>query len=101
MTPEAVPLALLVVVVLQLATAPLSGLISKRMEAEADWKALEVTRDPNGLEGVMVALSQSSLGDPDPPVWANLIFGTHPTPMKRIGMAVAFRSRESPVPGGS
>jgi len=32
----------------------------------------------------------TSLGDPDPPAWSNLLFGTHPTPMKRIGMAEAF-----------
>jgi len=39
--PAAVPLALLVVALFQLATAPLSNAISRRMEAEADWKALE------------------------------------------------------------
>ena len=44
--PEAVPLALLVVAVLQLVTAPAANSISRRMEAEADWKALQVTRDP-------------------------------------------------------
>ncbi len=92
-TPEAVPLALLVVVVVQLATAPLSGLISKRMEAEADWKALEVTRDPDGLEGVMVALSQSSLGDPDPPAWVQLLLGSHPALADRVAMARAFDER--------
>ena len=36
----AVPLALLVVAVIQLALAPAQAWISRRMEAEADWKAL-------------------------------------------------------------
>ena len=54
--PAAVPLALLVVAVFQLATAPLANHISRRMEAEADWKALQVTRDPAALEGLMLGL---------------------------------------------
>ena len=57
--PEAVPLALLVVAVLQLATLPLANHLSRRMEAEADWKALEVTRDPAALEGLMVGFSKT------------------------------------------
>ncbi len=66
--PAAVPLALFVVAVFQLATAPLSSAISRRMEAEADWKALEVTHDPAALEGLMVGFSKTGLGDPDPPL---------------------------------
>ena len=51
---EAVPLALLVVAVFQLATLPLGEPLSRRMEAEADWKALGVTPRPAALEGLMV-----------------------------------------------
>ena len=68
--PEAVPVALIVVAVFQLATAPLSNHISRRMEAEADWKALQVTQDPAALQGVMQGFASTSLGDPDPPAWA-------------------------------
>ena len=64
--PEAVPLALLVVAVFQLATPPLASHISRRMEAEADWKALQVTRDPAALEGVMVGLAQDVARRPRP-----------------------------------
>ena len=54
--PEAIPVALLVAAVFQLATAPAANWVTRRMEAEADWKALEVTRDPEALEGVMLGL---------------------------------------------
>ena len=91
--PEAVPLALLVVVVFQLATTPLANAISRRMEAEADWKALQVTRDPAALEGLMVGLSETGLGDPDPPAWAQLMLGTHPALADRIAMARAWAAR--------
>ena len=89
-TPEAIPLALLVVVVLQLVTAPLANTISRRMEAEADWKALQVTRDPESLEGLMIGFSKTSLGDPDPPGWVELMLGTHPSLAERVAMARAW-----------
>jgi STE24 endopeptidase len=92
-SPEAVPLALLVVVVFQLATAPLSNHISRRMEAEADWKALQVTRDPAALEGLMLGFSKTSLGEPDPPGWVQFMVGTHPSLADRVAMARAFADR--------
>jgi Zn-dependent protease with chaperone function len=88
--PAAVPLALLVVAVLQLATAPLSSAISRRMEAEADWKALGVTQDPAALERLMVEFSKTGLGDPDPPFLSQLVFGTHPALADRVAMARAY-----------
>ena len=88
--PQAVPLALLVVAVFQLATAPLGNHISRRMEAEADWKALQVTEDPAALEGLMRGFAVTSLGDPDPPGWVQFMLGTHPTLADRIAMARAW-----------
>ncbi|MGH3133088.1 MAG: M48 family metalloprotease [Gaiellaceae bacterium] len=94
--PEAVPVALIVAAVFQLATAPAANWITRRMEAEADWKALQVTRDPDSLEGAMVGLSETSLGDPDPPGWIQLLTGTHPALADRIAMARAWAARDAP-----
>lgn len=91
--PEAVPLALLVVAIFQLATAPVANHVSRRMEAEADWKALQVTRDPGALEGLMLGFSESGLGDPDPPSWVQLVAGTHPALVDRVAMARAWAER--------
>jgi len=99
--PRLVPLAIAVALVYSLLVMPFGNLVSRRYEAEADWMALTATNNPQSFIGLEKQLTVTSLGDPDPPAWANLIFGTHPTPMKRIGMAIAFRSRESPAPGGS
>ena len=71
-------------------TAPAANSISRRMEAEADWKALQVTRDPASLEQLMVGVSDTSLGDPDPPSWTQLLLGTHPTLADRVAMARAW-----------
>ena len=92
--PAAVPLALLVVAIFQLATAPLANHISRRLEAEADWKALQVTQDPAALERLMLGFSETSLGDPDPPGWVQLMVGTHPALTDRIAMARAFAANE-------
>ena len=49
--PEAVPIAILVLVVLQLATAPLLNVVTRRQEAAADWAALNATREPADRPG--------------------------------------------------
>jgi STE24 endopeptidase len=99
--PRLVPLAIAVALVYSLLVSPLGNLVSRRYEAEADWMALTTTNDPQSFIDLEKKLTVTSLGDPDPPAWSNLLFGTHPTPMKRIGMADAFRTRESPAPAGS
>ncbi len=92
--PEAVPLALLVVALLQLAALPAQSWISRRIEAEADWKALQVTRDPTAMEGLMVGFSKTSLADPSPPTWAYAVLWSHPTLEQRVAMAKAWAARQ-------
>jgi len=92
--PEAVPLALLVVALLQLAAAPARNWISRRMEAEADWKALQVTHDPRDFERLMVGFQTTSLEDPRPATWAYVILADHPTLEQRVDMARAWAARE-------
>ena len=99
--PALVPLGIAVAIVYSFLVMPFGNYISRRYEAEADWAALTATSDPQSFIGLEKTLTQTSLGDPSPPAWSNLLFGTHPTPMKRIGMAQAFRTRESPAPAGS
>jgi STE24 endopeptidase len=89
--PTAVPLALLVFVVLQLVSLPLRNATTSRMEAEADWTALQATRDPAAATSLFRRLAVTSRADPDPPGWWQLLTGDHPTIMRRIEMAKAFR----------
>ena len=32
-----------------------------------------------------------NVSDPEPPAWVTTVFGAHPPPMDRIGMALAYR----------
>jgi STE24 endopeptidase len=88
--PEAVPVALLVLVLLQLLVAPLMNVVSRRDEAEADWSALRATRDPAAARQLFRGLATTSLADPNPPTWTYLLFATHPTIVQRIGMVEAW-----------
>jgi STE24 endopeptidase len=90
---RAVPLALVAVVALQIALTPAQNAVSRRMEAEADWVALQSTRDPAAAIELHEELAQKSLSDPDPPGWAVALFGTHPAALERIEMAAAWRAR--------
>jgi len=98
--PEDVPRALLVAFVLLLAATPLANAISRRYEAEADWIALETTRDPAGAKRFLADLAEAGVRDPSPPRWWTSVFGTHPTLAERAGMADASgragRSRGDP-----
>jgi STE24 endopeptidase len=92
--PAAVPVAVLAVSVLQLVFLPPTNAISRRYEAEADWLALRATHDPAAFEGLTRELAAAALADPDPPRWAHIVFGTHPTPVERVAMSRAAALRE-------
>ena len=92
--PEAIPIAILVLVVLQLAAAPLLNAATRRQEAAADWAALNATNDPAAARGLMRQLATKSLSNPDPPFWVQGLYGSHPTMMDRIGMVYAWEERE-------
>jgi STE24 endopeptidase len=89
--PEAVPLSLLVLVVLQLLATPVQNVISRRIESEADWAALETTRDPRAARTLFTKFSCTSLEEPSPPTWGYLLLENHPTLAQRIAMADAWR----------
>lgn len=69
--------------------------LSRQVEERADRFALELTDDPEGLIRLQTAIAERNLSDPDPPGWSQLVFGTHPTKLERLGLALAWR-RERP-----
>lgn len=91
--PEAVPVALFVVVVLQLVATPLQNAVSRRYEVEADWQALQTTRDPRAMEALFRHFVSAGLADPDPPGWYHALFDNHPSGVERIALARAWAAR--------
>ena len=92
---EAVPVALFVLVVLQLAALPLENAISRHIEAEADWVALQTTRDPAAAQTLFQDFGKTALEEPQPSTWSYLLLENHPTLMQRIAMSRAWRARQS------
>ena len=93
MRAEAVPLGLLVVAALQLVAQPAQNWISRRMESEADWKALQTTHDPQAMRSLFIRFAKDDLSDPNPPTWAYVFFESHPTLAQRVAMANAWAAR--------
>ncbi len=93
--PANLPYAILVLGFLALATAPLQNAVSRRYEAEADWRALNATRDAGSAEKLFESFQQTSLEEPSPPLLDYLWLENHPTLMQRISMSRAWQARHA------
>ena len=91
--PANLPYVFLVLTVLALLTAPLENAVSRRYEAEADWRALNATRDPAADASLFQTFARTSLEEPNPPLLDYLWLENHPTLTQRIAMAHAWRER--------
>ncbi len=91
--PEAVPVALFVLIALQLLATPLFNAVSRRDEAAADWASLQATGEPGAARNAQRELTERSKQSPDPPSWTAALFGSHPTAMQRIAMTYAWEER--------
>jgi STE24 endopeptidase len=91
--PANLPYAILVLTVLALLTTPLQNAVSRRYEAEADWRALNATRDPGADTRLFQQFGETSLEEPSPPLLDYLWLENHPTLAQRIAMARAWKAR--------
>jgi STE24 endopeptidase len=94
--PANLPFVFLVLTVLALVTAPFQNAVSRRYEAEADWRALNATRDPASARQLFKTFERTSLEQPSPPLLDYLWLETHPTLMQRIAMAERWRAKQGP-----
>lgn len=91
--PEAIPLVILAYVVLQLVALPGQNLVSRHLEAEADWSALRATHDPAAGRRLFRVLAAQTEDDPSPPWWDYLFLENHPTLLQRIEMTEYWRAQ--------
>jgi STE24 endopeptidase len=92
--PEVVPFALLVLALFGLLVTPFGNAVSRRYEAEADWSALQTTRDPDAAESMFRKFTVYDLVQPNPPGWSYVWLDDHPTGAQRVAMARAWKARE-------
>jgi STE24 endopeptidase len=88
--PRAIALLLAVATLAGLVAAPLSSLVSRRIEARADGHALELTQDPSTVERMEERLATTNLADVDPPRLEYVMFASHPSVVERMAAARAF-----------
>jgi STE24 endopeptidase len=91
--PANLPYVFLVLTVLALLAAPLENAVSRRYEAEADWRALNATHDPAADTRLFQRFADTSLEQPSPSLLDYLWLENHPTLMQRIAMAQQWKAR--------
>jgi STE24 endopeptidase len=89
--PGNVPLGFLALTVLLLAVTPFTNVVSRRYEAEADWVGLRGTQDPEAAKGLFAGFVHADLTDPNPPGWVHVFLDDHPTLLRRVEQAEAFK----------
>ena len=52
---------------------------------------------PEPFIGFEKRITVQNVAEPEPPRWAEVLFGTHPTTLERIGAAMAFRDAARPA----
>jgi STE24 endopeptidase len=93
--PAAVPVLIACALTAAVALLPAQNLISRRIEAEADWAGLRATGDPRGMEELQKRLAVTDLSNPSPPSWAVWLLFDHPPVMQRIAVARSYASSSS------
>jgi len=89
----AVPSVLLALGLVGFAGQMASNALSRAVERSADAYALNLTDDPASFVAVERKLAVDNVSEPEPPRILQLVFGTHPTTLDRIGAALTW-SRE-------
>lgn len=87
LTPAIAARAVAVTLIVLVLFAPAERWISRRSEAAADARALELTMDPDAYRDMMIGLARRNLNDPDPPLWTVALFYSHPPIASRIARA--------------
>jgi STE24 endopeptidase len=88
--PAALPVLALALGLVSLGLGTASNVLSRKVEASADAYSLRLTHDPAAFIALEHDLAVSNVIDPDPPRLLQLLFGTHPTTLERIGIGEAY-----------
>jgi len=97
---ELLPRAAFAASIVALVALPLANAVSRRYEREADWIALERTRDPGAAANLFRDLAVSNALQPDPPRWAYVLFADHPSTKQRLELAQSFSAADRRSRGG-
>ncbi|WP_170931132.1 M48 family metalloprotease, partial [Pseudomonas sp. SID14000] len=72
--------------------SPVQNLVSRKIEARADYHSLRLTNDPADFVEMQHELSVRNISGLEPSRWRYWLFANHPTPPERIAMGRAWAS---------
>ena len=97
--PRVLVAVLAIVGLLGFLTAPMQGLVSRRIETRADVHSLDLTGDPTTFTEMQRSLALASHADLDPPMLTYVLFASHPTAPERIALARSWADvNDAPEP---
>src|SRR3954469_7856042 len=88
--PIVIPAAVLSIAIVSFVLNIPGNALSRQVERSADGHALDLDGNAAAFIAVERKLALQNLGDPEPPDWLQLIFGTHPKTVDRIGYALRW-----------
>src|SRR3954453_17925252 len=88
--PAGLPALALSIAIVSTVLGTAGNVLSRQVEARADTYALNLTQDPAAFIGLSRSLAVTNLADPSTPRIFQIVFGTHPTTMQRIGAGLAW-----------
>lgn len=87
---SALPLLFLLLSLYSLITSPITNILSRKFEWEADTYALEITKDREAFISAMEKLADQNLADKKPNKIVEFLFHSHPSLEKRIAFARGY-----------
>jgi STE24 endopeptidase len=95
--PRRTAMLLALIVVGTTVSSPVQNLVSRKIEARADYHSLQLTKDPKDFVEMQHQLSVTNLSGLNPSRWRYLLFADHPTPPERIAMGRAWGAQHGIV----
>jgi len=92
--PAAIPAFALLIAVVTFGLNLAGNQLSRKVEANADRFALELTADPRGFIELQRRLVAANHSDPDPSGAIDVALRTHPSAVQRIGAALAYAEEQ-------
>lgn len=88
--PRGTALLLALIVAGTTLASPVQNLVSRKIEARADYHSLQLTKDPADFVEMQHELSVRNISGLEPSRWRYWLFANHPTPPERIAMGRAW-----------
>lgn len=97
--PRSTALLLALIVAGTTLASPVQNLVSRRIEARADYHSLRLSNDPSTFIEMQHQLSVRNISGLEPSRWRYWMFAGHPAPPERIAMGRAWAAEHGePVP---